>query len=144
MGRWMKTLAWATWLPRHAPAMILALAVLLGAAAPAAAQQGSNHLRVVVTDVRGKDTSYGDEVQKLELVLDNDGRLAMVHLVLRANANVYAVSHVWYNLANLIAFEYQAYSPIGQGRIHYLRAIELPAQPTVLDSGRSPAGPQRQ
>ncbi len=131
---------------------LIALAVLVGlatldgfgdagkAVVPAAepASQPSTDLIVTLQHVGGKVEVFKDEITRMELVLNNAGRLDQVHLILRSETE--PDTHVWYNVSNLVSVRYQFLAITGKGKVT-VRMMTPPKAKEAADDPRKNLSP---
>ena len=86
-------------------------------------QVGVSDLQVTVTHVGGKVETFGDEIVRLELILDATGRVDQVHIIARSGTE--ADTHIWYNVNNLVALRYRFLEITGKSKV-VVRAFAPP------------------
>ncbi len=109
-----------------------------GEPAHAGAEQARSDLLVTLEHVGGRIEVFGDEVYRLELILDASGKLDQVHLIIRSAEEV--DTHVWYNVDNLVSVRYRFVEITGKGKV-MVRTVTPPKikPPTVTHKSEVPA-----
>lgn len=106
----MRTYFWPVLLA-GALAMVAAGEDVEKSVAPAPVQD----IEVTVRHASGAVEVFGKEVASMDIIVDNTGRIQMVHLVLVGGAE--KDTHVWYNYANLTALKYRFLHITGKGKV---------------------------
>jgi len=119
--------------------MLAGLAAFVGSAlseerakekTPPAQQKPISDLIVTLQHVSGKVETFKDEVARLELILDETGRLDQVHLIARTGSE--ADTHIWYNVNNLVSVRYQFLAITGKGKVA-VRTLAAPKPKAKID-----------
>lgn len=96
--------------------MVCALAMAACGAEPEKASESFvQDIEVTVRYMDGKSEVFGKEVAQLDIVVDELGRINMVHMVLISDKE--KDTHVWYNYANLAGFKYRFLHITGKGKV---------------------------
>lgn len=121
----MRSLIWLI------PLLVLAAAVAqvglpsespAGTAAPPA-DEALSDLVVTLAHTNGTVDKYQDEIARMDLILDQSGRLDQVHLITRTGPE--PDTHIWYNMDNLVSVRYQFLAITGKGKVS-IRTIAAP------------------
>lgn len=110
----------------------VALAVCFVGNAEAArkpARGPAGDIAVMVVLSSGQRIEYSSEVRKLQLILDAQGHLAAIHLVLAKGPET--DTHEWYNFRNLAGFSYRYLEITGRAKVSVLRAEAVPGQSKI-------------
>jgi len=87
-------------------------------------------LEVTLEYVGGNVATYGEEIVRLELILDPGGRLDQVHLITHTGSE--ADTHIWYNMDNVVSVRYRFLEITGKGKVTVRTFTALPrAEPSA-------------
>lgn len=92
-------------------------------------------IEVTVRHIDGKAEVFGKEVAQLEIIVDETGRMHMVHMVLVSGSE--KDTHLWYNYANLASLKYRFLHITGKGKVHVrqLQAFKVNTGDRTLKPG---------
>ena len=89
-------------------------------------------IEVTVRHIDGKVETFGKEVAELEIIVDESGRMHMVHMVLVSGTE--KDTHLWLNYANLASLKYRFLHITGKGkvRVRQLQGFKTTANEKAL------------
>lgn len=99
-------------------AVLAACTLAVAGAGDEAAKPATEALQDIEVTVRHTDGSiekFGKEVASLDIVVDEYGRIQMVHMIVVGGTE--KDTHVWYNFANVAGLKYRFLQITGKGKV---------------------------
>lgn len=101
---------------------------------------GKSDITVMIVLANGETITYSSEVRGVQLVLDDKGRMDLIHLILaKGKDQTEKNTHEWYNFDALAGFSYRYHAITGKAMVTVARTGTIPGEVLKLeDSDRVP------